>query len=382
MKFGKLNISKVSECKDEFEKETKFTEWLSSEGKGIIEDALGIKFYGDGITEKRITSNKRIDILFEIKPQNDESDDEIENDLLIVESQFNKSDHDHLGKLISYASVTKKVKYVVWTVEEVNEIHIKAIEMLNNVFQTSPNHNMQFYLFKSVMYTIKENVPAIQKNDDGLFAVNLELIKGPDVSVWKNNKDNKQSSDTPLLILQQNFWASFKEFINSLDNFENDVNKYDLLIDMNGEEVKIENKYLSNPRKQHWSEFRFKDLKYIDGYGSFSATSKNNPRINLTLQKDKGNHEQEEWLKNTYSLIKKELQRYYNDDECYIIGNNNFKINANTSTMYLEFLNGDLETPSDELFKEMLIARERFTKIIKENYSEIFMFKNNSGKIN
>lgn len=50
---------------------------------------------------------------------------------LIVECQFKRNDNDHLGKLISYASVDPSIKYIVWLVEKNQEIHKMAIRMLN-----------------------------------------------------------------------------------------------------------------------------------------------------------------------------------------------------------------------------------------------------------
>ncbi len=50
---------------------------------------------------------------------------------VIVENQFNLTDHDHLGKLLTYAAGTE-ADLVVWIAEAFTEEHIAALEWLNS----------------------------------------------------------------------------------------------------------------------------------------------------------------------------------------------------------------------------------------------------------
>ena len=50
---------------------------------------------------------------------------------IIIENQLEDTDHDHLGKLITYAS-GKGADVVIWVVKHAREEHKAAVEWLNN----------------------------------------------------------------------------------------------------------------------------------------------------------------------------------------------------------------------------------------------------------
>jgi hypothetical protein len=50
--------------------------------------------------------------------------------VVIVENQFGRSDHDHLGKLLAYAAGTN-ADVVVWLAEDFTEEHLAALQWLN-----------------------------------------------------------------------------------------------------------------------------------------------------------------------------------------------------------------------------------------------------------
>lgn len=72
---------------------------------------------------------------------------------IIVENQFGKSDHGHLGKLLTYFSFVE-AKGGIWIVEDPRPEHIKAISLLNEI---SPS---PFYIIKVEAIKIGESLPA------------------------------------------------------------------------------------------------------------------------------------------------------------------------------------------------------------------------------
>lgn len=50
---------------------------------------------------------------------------------VVIENQFGKTNHDHLGKVITYASVLD-ASAIIWITEEFTDEHQKALDWLND----------------------------------------------------------------------------------------------------------------------------------------------------------------------------------------------------------------------------------------------------------
>lgn len=76
-----------------------------------------------------------------------------EGNRVIIENQFGRSDHDHLGKLVTYASALD-AKRAIWIVSEPRPEHIQAITTLNE------SKARGFYLVKLDAIKIGDSLPA------------------------------------------------------------------------------------------------------------------------------------------------------------------------------------------------------------------------------
>lgn len=127
-----------------------FTRWLE-QNIDVLNDAIGFTL---SIVERETAAGDfRVDLVAE-----DESGQSV-----IIENQLERSNHDHLGKLLTYLTVFD-AKIAIWIVKEARAEHIGVISWLNEL---SPSAS--FYLLK---------LEAIQI-DDSRFAPLLTLIVGP-----------------------------------------------------------------------------------------------------------------------------------------------------------------------------------------------------------
>ena len=165
-----------------------FSEWLSqSENIKLLEDVLGLTL--TDITKEAYVGSYRCDIF---------AKDESSGIKVIIENQLEASNHDHLGKIITYASGLD-AEVIVWIVKQAKEEHRSAIEWLNN----NTNSNINFFLIELHVYTIENSIPApffevIEKPN--------EFIKNSKINGEQDNLNKSQSE-------RLEFWNRFNEIL-------------------------------------------------------------------------------------------------------------------------------------------------------------------------
>lgn len=115
-------------------------------------------------------------------------------DAVIIENQLERTDHDHLGKLITYVS-NLDAKTAVWITSEPRPEHEQAVHWLNEVMPA----DMAFYLVKIEAYRIEESAPAPR----------LTVVAGPSVEARQVGKQKKELAERHLL--QRDFWSQLLE---------------------------------------------------------------------------------------------------------------------------------------------------------------------------
>ena len=188
MKLGKLEEVDIRKVWPH--EQYDFSKWLATE-ENIKElgDTLNLSLT-DVETEKFV-GNYRCDILCK---------DEITGKMVLIENQLEPTNHDHLGKIITYASGLDAA-VVVWIVASARDEHASAIEWLNK----HTDDEISFFLMEVHAYKIGDSDPAPQ----------FKIIEQPNdfvkiVKAVSKNSDMNESQKNRL-----EFWTQFNEVVDS-----------------------------------------------------------------------------------------------------------------------------------------------------------------------
>ena len=159
-------LGRITRCKvrDIWTNENDFSDWLfSPENIELLSDTLGLNTIITQTREDNV-GGFRADIVGE------ETDT---GRKVIIENQFETSNHDHLGKIITYAA-GKDASIIIWIVEDARPEHASAIEWLNNNMT-----DRGFFLVQIEVIKIEDSLPAatftiIQKPNEYIQMVKAE----------------------------------------------------------------------------------------------------------------------------------------------------------------------------------------------------------------
>lgn len=165
-----------------------FSKWLSSEENiQSLGDTLNLSL--TEIETEKFVGSYRCDILCK---------DELTGKSVLIENQLEPTNHDHLGKIITYASGLD-ASVVVWLVASAKEEHASAIEWLNK----HTTDDVDFFLLEVHAYTIDGSLPA------PMFKI-IEQPNGFSRNVKKLAANgNLNESETRRL----EFWTMFNDIL-------------------------------------------------------------------------------------------------------------------------------------------------------------------------
>lgn len=169
-----------------------FTPWLAKEENiQLLGDEISLDLEVEGI-EVSIGSYKA-DIV--ARDGNDRT--------VIIENQLEKTDHKHLGQIITYASGVE-AQIVIWVCAQVTDEHRQAIDWLNEVTRI----DIAFFACEIELWRI----------GDSMAAPRFNIIASPNdwAKVVKSTVANKELSDTKKSHLD--FWSGFKAFMDGCDS--------------------------------------------------------------------------------------------------------------------------------------------------------------------
>lgn len=225
----KKNLSKLNkvELRNVWGHETiDFTNWLAQkENLDALSEEIGVDI--KLIKTEANVGKFSMDILAE---------EEASGRKIIIENQLEDTNHDHLGKIITYAS-GYDAEIIIWIVRSVREEHQKAIDWLNE----HTDENVSFFLIKIELWQIEGSNPAPK----------FEIMVSPNewAKAIKTSPGNGELTNTKLQQLE--FWNKFKNYVR-----ENDT--------------RIR---LQTPRPQHWYDV---SMGSSDGYVALTLNSREN----------------------------------------------------------------------------------------------------------
>ncbi len=156
-----------------------FTSWLQ-DNIDVLNDALGLSLSNP--EREQSAGSFNVDLVAE-----DENGNPV-----IIENQLEKSDHNHLGKLITYL-IAIGAKTAIWIVADPRPEHIGAISWLNE------SSSANFYLFKVEGIKIGDSDPAPL----------LTLIVGPSEESREVGEKKKEMAER--YSIRYKFWTELLE---------------------------------------------------------------------------------------------------------------------------------------------------------------------------
>jgi len=167
---------------------TNFTNWLAlPDNMTLLSDEIEIEL--SLLETERNVGRFSVDIYAE---------DVATNRKVIIENQLERTDHDHLGKLITYASGLD-AEIIIWIVKNALDEHQQAIDWLND----NTDERINFFIIRMEVWRIGDSMPAPK----------FHIVAQPNDWAKSVKQSIKQGGLTPTKVLQLKFWDEFKQFV-------------------------------------------------------------------------------------------------------------------------------------------------------------------------
>ena len=114
---------------------------------------------------------------------------------IIIENQLEDTNHDHLGKIITYAS-GKDASVIIWIVKRARDEHRQAIEWLNQ----HTDEQIGFFLVEIELWQI----------DDSAYAPMFKVVERP--NSWAKEIKKAAASSTATQQARLEYWTAFNNY--------------------------------------------------------------------------------------------------------------------------------------------------------------------------
>lgn len=170
-----------------------FTPWLAqAETISLLGDALNLELEVEAV--EHWVGSFRADILARAI---DETDHRV-----IIENQFGRTNHGHLGQILTYLAGIEGAKTVVWIAETIQADHRAAIDWLN----ANTTEEFSFFAIEIELWRIGSSPPAPRFN----------VIASPNDWTKTARTAARQVGETALAErhhIRLAYWASFSEYL-------------------------------------------------------------------------------------------------------------------------------------------------------------------------
>lgn len=162
-----------------------FSTWLAEEENlALLGDAIGLDI--SLIERESSVGGYSVDIYAEEQGTGKK---------IIIENQLEFTNHDHLGKIITYAS-GKDAKYIIWIVKRARDEHRQAIEWLN----AHTDNEINFFLLEIELWRIGDSLPAPKFN----------IVERP--NDWVKEERNTSAEITERGKFCISYWEAFRNY--------------------------------------------------------------------------------------------------------------------------------------------------------------------------
>lgn len=186
--------------------DTDFTPWLAEEDNiQLLSETIGIELEVQGQEES--VGPFSADILCK---------DTINDHYVLIENQLERTNHTHLGQLMTYAAGLDAVT-IIWIAQKFTEEHRAALDWLNRI----TNDTFTFFGIEIELYRIGESRPAPM----------FKLVSKPNDWAKQVKKTTSNQPTTETKQLQREYWQGLKDY---MENNQSGVK-------------------MQNPLPQHWT---------------------------------------------------------------------------------------------------------------------------------
>lgn len=165
-----------------------FTPWLAGQGLVLLGEALGMEL--EVVATEQAVGPFKADIVARRA-------DGLDEHLVLIENQLERTDHLHLGQLLTYAAGLK-VATIVWVARTFTDEHRAALDWLNDI----TGEHFEFYGVEIELWSINGSVAAPKFN----------LAARP--NDWSKSVKAAASGAggvSDLKLLQQEYWEALRQ---------------------------------------------------------------------------------------------------------------------------------------------------------------------------